>query len=97
MIPAEERAQLVIEGMTLHHCVGANDRYMKKMADGESWILFLRKKEEPEKPYYTVEIDMKDDKILQWYSEFNRQPDREEISRFLNEYKWKIRRKKVVT
>lgn len=32
---------------------------MKKMAAGETWILFLRKKEDLEKAYYTVEINLK--------------------------------------
>ena len=62
---------------------------MKKMAAGESWILFLRKKENLEKAYYTVEISMKDDRILQYYSEFDRQPDKTAISKVLEKFKQK--------
>ena len=56
------------------------------MAEGQSWILFLRKAEDVEKPYYTLEIDLKDDRILQWYSAFDRQPDEKEIKKELAKY-----------
>ena len=95
MIPARSCRELVEEGRALHHCVGNGDTYMKKMAEGESWILFLRKKEKPEKPYYTIEIDMVTDTIRQWYSELDRKPDREVISKVLHKFKSAIGRKKV--
>lgn len=95
IIPAGKCEELMAEGRTLHHCVGRSDIYMNKMADGKSWILFLRKKEELEKPYYTIEIDMNNDNILQWYSEFDRKPDEKVIGRLLNAYKNSIRRKRV--
>ena len=66
---------------------------MKKMAAGESWILFLRKKENLEKAYYTVEISMKDDRILQYYSEFDRQPDKTAISKVLEKFKQSVKRR----
>ena len=82
------------ECRALHHCVGRDDHYMKKMAAGISWILFLRKKEDLEKAYYTVEIDMKDDRVLQYYSEFDRKPDKEIISKVLDKFKWSIKRER---
>lgn len=86
IIPAARCGELVEEGRALHHCVGASGRYMERMASGESWILFLRKKKEPHKPYYTLEIEMKTDRILQWYSEYDRKPDRKKIEEVLGEY-----------
>lgn len=94
IIPAGTCKELMEEGRTLHHCVGRNDHYMKKMAAGTSWILFLRKKEELEKPYYTVEIDMKDDRIIQYYSEFDRKPDSETISKLLTKFRKDIKRQR---
>lgn len=44
--------ELKVEGETLHHCVGT---YMGKVRRGETMIFFIRKKEEPDKPYYTLE------------------------------------------
>ena len=95
MIPARSCRDLVEEGRALHHCVGNGDTYMKKMAEGESWILFLRKKENPKTPYYTIEIDMVTDAIRQWYSKLDRQPDREVISKVLHKFKSAIGRKRV--
>lgn len=94
IVPAARCEELMAEGRTLHHCVGSSDTYMNRMAAGTSWICFLRKKEELEKPYYTLEINMQDDSILQWYSEFDRKPDQEKISKVLEKYKRSIRRKR---
>lgn len=90
IVPAGNCEELMEEGRKLHHCVGASEIYMSKMAAGESWILFLRKKEDLQTPYYTIEIDMYSDKILQWYSEYDRQPDREKIQKVLERFRSNI-------
>ena len=36
----------------MHHCVGG---YVNNVVDGKTIILFIRKEEEPDKPYYTLE------------------------------------------
>ena len=59
MIP-EKLDDLKREGETLHHCVGT---YINRVAKGETMIFFVRKEEEPEKPYYTME--WKNGKIIQ--------------------------------
>ncbi len=95
IIPAGTCKELMNEGRTLHHCVGSSDTYMRRMAGGISWILFLRRKEELEKPYYTVEISMTDDHIIQFYSEYDRQPDKETITNVLDRFKHSIRQKQI--
>lgn len=95
IVPAAKCEELMREGRALHHCVGANDTYMKRMAAGTSWILFLRRKEDPEEPYYTIEISMKDDGILQWYSEYDRKPDRGKIEKVLKKFKESVKRKRA--
>ncbi len=97
IVPAAKCEELVAEGRRLHHCVGASDLYMNKMAEGKSWILFLRRKAEPEKPYYTIEIDMNTDELLQWYSEYDRKPDKEKIRKVLSEFKQNLKRERVRT
>ena len=92
IIPTGKCEELMSEGRKLHHCVGRDDHYMRKMAAGTSWILFLRKKEEPETPYYTLEIDMQQDRILQYYSEFDRQPDKVIITKVLDKFRKSIKR-----
>lgn len=44
--------ELKIEGENLHHCVGT---YRDKVAKGETLIYFVRKQDEPEKSYFTLE------------------------------------------
>ena len=95
IVPAAKGEGLMREGRALHHCVGASDTYMKRMAAGTSWILFLRRKEPPEEPYYTIEINMKDDGILQWYSEYDRKPDRGKIDKVLKKFKEGVKRKRA--
>ena len=48
------------EGAELHHCVG---NYVARVAAGETSIFFIRKVEEPDKPYYTMEWN--NNKIVQ--------------------------------
>ena len=95
IVPAAKCEELMREGRALHHCVGANDTYMKRMAAGTSWILFLRRKEHLEEPYYTIEINMKDDGILQGYSEYDRKPDRGKIEKVLKKFKESVKRKRA--
>lgn len=40
------------EGEALHHCVGG---YVESVAKGETNIFFVRKADEPDKPYFTME------------------------------------------
>lgn len=48
-----DSGELVREGKRLRHCVAS---YIKKIVQGKSFIVFLRKLREPDKPYYTIEI-----------------------------------------
>lgn len=86
VIPAAKCEELIRESKQLHHCVGTSSLYMDKMAKGKSWILFLRKKTKPEESYYTVELDMRTKEIKQWYSAFDRQPDKNTISKVLKHW-----------
>lgn len=46
-------SEIVNEGSALHHCVGC---YTNRHARGETTILFLRKKSEPDTSFYTIEL-----------------------------------------
>ena len=81
--PAKSAEEIVMEGRTLHHCVG-REWYLKSHAEGQSYILFLRRKEEPDKPYYTVEIA--GDEIKQWYGYNDKKPEQEIIGPWLDAY-----------
>ena len=58
--PAASQAELIKEGKILHHCVGG---YAKAHADGKTTILFIRKIDDPDIPFYTLEF--KNGKVLQ--------------------------------
>ena len=42
------------EGNAMHHCVAT---YIDRVAKGETTILLLRKKQDPETPFYTMEVN----------------------------------------
>lgn len=78
-----------VEGRKQHHCVGASDTYMKRMSQGETFILFLRRKETPREPYYTLEVEY-DGKIKQSYGAYDRKPDWEKVEAVLTGFTRKI-------
>ena len=47
-----DAAELVAEGQYLHHCVAG---YADRMADEKTVILLIRRKEEPDTPFFTLE------------------------------------------
>lgn len=53
--------EIVAEGNALSHCVGG---YANRHANGATTIMFLRKKGEPDRPYFTIEVS-NDYKIAQ--------------------------------
>lgn len=48
-----DKNEIVKEGMELHHCVGS---YTERHETGDATIMLLRKKSEPDKPFYTIEV-----------------------------------------
>ena len=82
---AQSPAELVKEGNALSHCVGHNG-YDKKMAKQESLIFFVRKIEELDKPFVTLEYSLKSKKVLQCYAYKNTKPE-EKVLEFVNK-KW---------
>ena len=70
--PAESSLEIVEEGKALSHCVG---RYAKDHAEGRTCILFIRKIEDPDKPFFTVEV--KENRIVQVRGFENHTPDEE--------------------
>ncbi len=88
--PAMDAGEIVMEGRVLHHCVGGK-RYLERHDTGESIILFLRSREEPDMPYITVEIDPREKRIRQWHGAGDKQPDEERMQRWLDVYVTRLR------
>lgn len=53
VVPPKTPEEVVIEGIALRHCAKT---FVEKIAKGETIIVFIRRKEEPDKPFYTMEI-----------------------------------------
>ena len=69
VITAKSKSDLIDEGAALKHCVGRMD-YDKRQIDEKSIICFIRKCEEPNKPFATAEVSLTNNfKINQCYGE----------------------------
>jgi hypothetical protein len=53
IISPKKPADLAKEGLELHHCVKS---YIERVSNGITNILFLRRKNEIDKPFYTIEL-----------------------------------------
>lgn len=61
--------ELIIEGKQLHHCVGSSD-YVSKHKYGKTTIIFVRKKDLPNSPFFTMEY--RSGQIIQLRGKHNR-------------------------
>lgn len=87
--PAREQMELTAEGKALHHCVGG---YIRRMAEGETAIFFLRKVSEPDKPFYTLELQKK--RVIQCRTEHNASYDRNpDVKNFVDMWMEKVVKK----
>ena len=91
MVP-QRASDITKEGRLQHHCVGATDSYMTKMNERETFILFLRHKQNKNIPYYTLEVKW-DGTICQFYAAYDRKPDEEHIISVLDEWKKEIHKR----
>lgn len=73
----------VKEGIALHHCVAS---YTNAFLENRSAILFIRNKDNPDVPYYTMEVNPKTRKIVQVKGKHNTQPPKE-VNAFVKKIK----------
>ncbi|MDE5754821.1 MAG: PcfJ domain-containing protein [Oscillospiraceae bacterium] len=78
----ESVEEIVKEGARQHHCVAG---YARRHAEGKLHILFIRQKDNPDKPFYTMEVST-NGRIVQVRGERNRDPTPEVIE-FVEKYK----------
>lgn len=60
--PARSTAELEAEGKCLRHCVGS---YAERVAKGETFIFFIRRAEEPDMSWYTLNLDKAMQTVIQ--------------------------------
>lgn len=92
IVVPERCIDIVAEGRVLHHCAGSSDRYFDRIKQRETYICFLRKKEEPAKPYYTIEVEP-GGTIRQHRGYLDEEPEIEEIRPFLREWQKAIKKR----
>jgi len=79
--------QLILdESKALDHCVGRSRAYATRMTEGKQLILFIRKND---KPYYTVELDVENLKVLQNRG-YDNKGTNNEVKKFIS--KWKVKK-----
>lgn len=81
-------ADLKKEGDALHHCVGKMG-YDKKMADGRSFIAFLRRPEDLNTPFVTLEFNLQNKRLQQCYADHDKKPQ-EDVEAFAQEWAEKV-------
>lgn len=57
IITPDKPEDIFYEGIALNHCVANSNIYLKRMYEHESYILFLRKTDDVETPWYTLEVE----------------------------------------
>ncbi|EIV0116051.1 PcfJ domain-containing protein, partial [Enterococcus faecalis] len=67
----------------LHHCVGSQ-RYLEQHKQGATTIVFIRKKEEPNLPYFTLEY--RNQQVTQIQGKSNRQEVPEKIKQAVRQW-----------
>lgn len=78
VIPPASVIDIIKEGRVLHHCVRT---YVKAVCSGKTDILFIRKTDKIDEPFFTLEI--RNGGLRQCHGFGNKNPD-ENISRFLS-------------
>lgn len=90
--PARSWRELYEEGKRNNHCV---ETYSKRMASGETAIFFVRRSEDPESTYFTLEL--RDKKVIQCRTKNNVSYEQfPEVKRFVEEwYQTKVLKRKA--
>ena len=79
--------EIVEEGQVLHHCVGSQ-HYLEQHTKGKTTIVFIRRKEEPDKPYFTLEYREK--RVIQVQGKYNRGHVPEEVEEAIEQWQIEI-------
>ena len=74
--PPKDFQEFIDEGVSLLHCVCTNQYYIKHV-EGSNLIFFVRKNDNPDEPFCTVEYDVEKCKVLQLYGFRDRKPAKE--------------------
>ena len=91
--PVHTEEELMDEGAALHHCVG---EYGEIVASGRSCIFFIRRADAPEKPWYTLQVELKTLKEIQNHGLWNYGATKE-VQEFVNRWLAHVRALKTAS
>lgn len=91
IIIADSKSSLIYEGESLSHCVGRMN-YDQKISREQSLICFVRKIEDKETPFVTVEFSLEEKRVLQCYGHNDTKPDFAVVD-FVDKWAEKAKRK----
>lgn len=57
IIPPSKPEDIIAEGTALNHCIAKTSMYLNRIYNHESYIMFLRKTDSEDKPWYTLEVE----------------------------------------
>ena len=89
--PVHTEEELIEEGTVLDHCVGT---YGATVARGESCIFFIRRADAQDKPWFTLQVELKTVKELQNHGLRNCAPTKE-VQEFVNRWIEHVQQLKV--
>ena len=88
----ESVEDIMIEGRTLHHCVSSSDRYFDRIDTGETYIGFVRRVEEEDIPFYSIEFEPGGN-VRQKRTYYNRHDEYyEDVIAFLLEWQQEVKK-----
>ncbi len=86
--PAQDEQELIAEGAYLHHCVGG---YAERMAKGRTAIFLIRRMEDPDTPFYTLE--WQDSRVIQCRTKQNKSYEQDpEVSAFVRAWAERVKK-----
>lgn len=86
--PVHTEQELIDEGSVLHHCVGG---YGPTVAKGESCIFFIRRADAPDKPWFTLQVEIAALEEIQNHGLRNCGPTKE-VQEFVNRWLAHVRK-----
>lgn len=88
IVPAMNNKELINESRVLDHCVRT---YASRVSKGETGILFIRKEEEPETPFVTLELKGKRVVQVRGYKNNVHNPLDQSVINFVHKWEQKFR------
>lgn len=84
---------IVLEGTILRHCIHTCDIYFDRIQSQESFLVFLRKEESPDMPWYTLEIEPGGNIRQKRTTGDKQDKDLEEATQFLKKWQKEVQKR----